>query len=789
MADPVRDGIAVEWVTTVPLAEVRAALAGVADRHEVLRAAPIELSETASGVRITWPASAVDLGCLPLLARELTAALAGRLEKEPAPEYSLLSAWLDELRDSPDAAPGLAYWRRVTTREHYQDWTVTAAGPRHRVPVEVSTTTLDRLRDQHGDLRERLLTGWARQINAAHGTPRCVVGVYLDGRTEPDVQDLLGPLGHYVPVWLGDHPHQLASAAAHLDTHRPAAGARFRYTYDHTRLDTAEPITVTHTPPGALALSVLELPHATTLTITGDRIAAERHAHDLAAVLRELAAEQPLSPAQRLVLAAFQEVLPPEVRPALDDSLFTLGGTSMDAARLCARLSTATGASIPVARFMAAPTVDGVARLLPDHRPEPAGPVERRHTPVAAPMAPEQVALWLNERRRRGGDASQLCLISWWIRGPLSDEALTAALADLHRRHQLLSSRYVLGSDPLVVPDPAIAPPELFRLPACATADEAVHAVRQRLGRPLDIAAGEVWQAGVTRTGDAELLGIAVNHVAFDAPSEAVLARDLATAYAARLAGRAPVFATTPAGWAQVREALAQQSAPTALAAQEAYWRDALAGLSPLRLPVGDTGGDLLGVADRELTEQTLAPWLASARRLGATPLAAVMAYVGSRLAAMTGQYDFAFGVPVTRRAGAIFDDTVGCLMETVCVRLGFDPDHLEPAGAVASTHAAARAAFAAPDVPLVRVVNLAKPPRSRRHPLFQAMFAMQEAPYGPLALPGGETTFVRMDPPRAVAEIVFEVFPNPGGGHRLHVTYRPEAVRPSFVTALLASL
>ncbi|HWB37912.1 MAG TPA: non-ribosomal peptide synthetase, partial [Rugosimonospora sp.] len=91
-----------------------------------------------------------------------------------------------------------------------------------------------------------------------------------------------------------------------------------------------------------------------------DRTALAARVPDRAA---EPAGALPEGDAETVLTAAFAQLLPgAEFGPA--DSFFDLGGSSLDAARLCARVGAAVGRSIPVSQLYRTPSVTGLAGWL-----------------------------------------------------------------------------------------------------------------------------------------------------------------------------------------------------------------------------------------------------------------------------------------------------------------------------------------------------------------------------------------------------------------------------------------
>ena len=219
-----------------------------------------------------------------------------------------------------------------------------------------------------------------------------------------------------------------------------------------------------------------------------------------------------------------------------DDSFFDLGGDSLLAMRLIARVRAVLDAELSVRELFTAPTPAGIARATERGtaaRP-PVRPVAR---PAVLPLSFAQERMWFLNQLDPGGAAYNM---PWAVRltGDLDVAALQAALADVAGRHESLRT---LFPDAGGVPRQQILDPD--RRPAGArrhqvTEAELDAAVAGAARAGFDLAAEVPWRAHVFTVSDQEhVLVLVVHHIVSDAWSLGVLAADVSAAYAARLAG------------------------------------------------------------------------------------------------------------------------------------------------------------------------------------------------------------------------------------------------------------
>ncbi|MFF0568467.1 AMP-binding protein [Streptomyces sp. NPDC004041] len=494
----------------------------------------------------------------------------------------------------------------------------------------------------------------------------------------------------------------------------------------------------------------------------------------------------------------------------LDIPFTDLGGSSLAAGRVCARLAAELERPVPVSRLYEHPTARGLGQWLAKDVPVPSAPVAAGDD---VPLTPMQTG-YLTNHLLRPEDRSAHCLLLFRIDGDLDLDALDSAVETVHERHETLRTAYAAAPRPVArVTD--LPAPVLEVLEPEPDADRAVGTLRATLGAPLGLDEGEVWRTALVplEPGRSWVFGCVVHHIAFDGWSESVLAADLAAAYnAARSAadGTAPAPSPPPAlSVAASARLRAERLAHADPEHHRATLLDALANVPELTWPDRPDQGrlpDQAGPADRSApvapvevdpadparppvgpapsvlrTERLLEPDAAArldaaAARAGVTRYAVLLACYGQVLAELTGQRDFAVGVPVAQRFDPRLDDAVGCHIEMACLRLRGAVLDGGPA-AVAEAGRVLDRAFAAQDVSFHELVRLLNPPRTGRPPLFQTLLVLQDNAIPRLPLTGLGTTLLRPPYLDIPLEVQTEFWPLPDGRLRLAVNHRPDAV------------
>ncbi|MFJ3793954.1 amino acid adenylation domain-containing protein [Kitasatospora sp. NPDC090091] len=415
-------------------------------------------------------------------------------------------------------------------------------------------------------------------------------------------------------------------------------------------------------------------------------------------------------------------------RIGADDDFFALGGQSLLAVRLIARLREELGADVSLRDLFEGPTVAGLAAALDLAGTGAARPALTRggdDRPVVASFGQERL-LFLHRLHADG--ANYVIPIAWRVDGRLDAAVLRAALERLAARHDALRTRFPGGDHP-----PVIAPAPVVDL-RLTDADGWEEEIAAELRRPFDLAAGPAWRALLLRLPGHDVLLLVLHHLVADGWSLGVVARELGELYAG---GTPPLPPVRYADFARRQRA---DLTPERLAALLEWWRGALAGVPVLELPTDRPRPAVLGTDGAThrfgLPQEALRALDRYARDGSTTLHTVLLAAFQVLLGRWSGQRDFAVGTAAAGRTYAEVENVVGFFANTLAVRADLDGDPTLPE-LLHRVREAVLGAYDHQDVPFERVVEELRPDRDlSRNPVFQTMFALRDATAA-LRLPG----------------------------------------------------
>ncbi|CAM02313.1 non-ribosomal peptide synthase protein (TIGR01720 family)/amino acid adenylation domain-containing protein [Saccharopolyspora erythraea NRRL 2338] len=396
--------------------------------------------------------------------------------------------------------------------------------------------------------------------------------------------------------------------------------------------------------------------------------------------------DRPATAQQRALAELFAEVLGlPEV--GVHDGFFALGGHSMAAMRLLGAIRSVFAAELTVRDVFDAPTVAALAGKIASAEAGRA-PLRAGERPAELPLAPPQRHRWSRYGDFPGHDHALVLRTSG-----MDADALASALRDVVARHEPL--RTVVVERDGQAYQQLVDGPELEVLDVTGDLDERVAELAREAP---DLREQSPLRARLLVAPDGgQRLLLTMHYLGIDEWSTVPLFRDLAAAYAARREGAVPDRAPLPVSYADYTrwawEVLGDPADPGSRHARQLrYWREALAGMPELPLPVdrpragsrGGRGDFVEFVIDAEEHEEIDR----LAQRSGASMFMVLHAALAALLTRLGAGEDLPIGTFTAGRSEDSLTDLVGCFFNTVVLRTDTtgDPTFAELLGRVRET-------------------------------------------------------------------------------------------------------
>jgi len=468
----------------------------------------------------------------------------------------------------------------------------------------------------------------------------------------------------------------------------------------------------------------------------------------------------PRLPEQEVLASIWSDVLRIE-RVGIRDDFFGLGGHSLNATQVVARVREAFKVEMPLRTLFESPTIESLARAITalTRRQEgqeipPIVPVSRDQQ---VPLSFAQQRLWFLDQMEPGTHLYNIPR-AFRLAGTLDIAALESALNDLIGRHEILRTNYQLGDADQ--PVQVIAPKVTIELPVIDLSgidslrreQEAERIVQQETDRGFDLVRDPILRAVLLKLSDAEhVLFMNTHHIASDGWSSGVMLNDLCSFYEAAVMKRPASLPPLAIQYADYSFWQRKWLQGEVLTKQLTYWKKQLAGAPPFlalptdqaRSPVQTYRGAMLETA---LPKGLVEGLGALGRQQGATMFMTMLAGFECLMHYSTGQNDIVLGTDLANRASVETESLIGFFVNLLPLRvdLSGDPSFLELINKVREV---SLSAYAHQDVTFDKLVEELKPERNLSYsPLVQVLFVQQNTPRSTTTMPGIEMSRFRME-------------------------------------------
>ncbi|HEX2272090.1 MAG TPA: amino acid adenylation domain-containing protein [Pyrinomonadaceae bacterium] len=509
------------------------------------------------------------------------------------------------------------------------------------------------------------------------------------------------------------------------------------------------------------------------------------------------------------VLASLWSQLLPVKQISRFDNFFDLGGHSLLATQMLARIRNVLQTEVPLRVFFENPMLHALAEQVDWHsqhspqtpnllppvvsQPGTAGSDSAKLKKLA-PLSFTQERLWFLEQLDPDNRAYRIP-VAIDLRGKLSRQSLERSVFEVVRRHEVLRTAFRFVDDgPVQVVEPAedfqMWVADLSGLDDEVRDRELQRLIQTEIEQRLDLAAGKLFRAGLVQlAAEAHVLVITMHHIISDGWSLGVLVNELATFYQADLNGHESPLAALPLQFGDYAVWQREWLQGDLLQKQLAYWKEQIKDAETvLNLPL-DKPRPAVQTFNGALESLVLPAELAQglnklSQSEGATLFMTLLAAFQILMSRYSGQKQFLVGTPIAARRLQELEGLIGFFANTLVLRTNISGAETFR-DLLANVREVCLGAYAHQDVPLEVLVDGMQERELSRSPLFQVLFALQNAPISPVDLPELTLTPLEVDKRSAIFDLTMSIAED-AGTLRVSVEYNTDLFERTTIRRML---
>ena len=459
---------------------------------------------------------------------------------------------------------------------------------------------------------------------------------------------------------------------------------------------------------------------------------------------------RPRTAMEKMVAALWRELLEHE-QIGVEQNFFEIGGHSLLAIQIIARLRERLDVAVPVRMLFDHPTIAGLSNELEQIQRENTELAPPAIRPVprdgALPLSLAQEAIWVHDQFEPHNPLYNIPR-AWRLKGPLHVAALQRSLNEIVRRHESQRTTFsIQGERPVQIIAKSLHIPiaryDLASLPEEEREEAGRRIIEDEALRPFDLERGPLVRAHLIGLSDDDHLFLIVSHhIISDAWSAGVFFRELQALYEAFSNGAESPLPAVRIQYGDYAVHERQWLQGEVLEKHAAYWRQELGGAPPLLVLPTDRPRSASRTFRGRLEKVRLSADVSKSvkqmsRSEGTTPFTVLIGAFQTLLWCYSGQPQIVVGTDFAGRNAPEVEDVLGFFVKVLPIRADFsgEPTFRKLLGRVRQSLLGAHAHA---QLPLAKIVQEVQPARSSSHnPVVQALFVYQNAPATERSLSG----------------------------------------------------
>ncbi len=458
----------------------------------------------------------------------------------------------------------------------------------------------------------------------------------------------------------------------------------------------------------------------------------------------------PRTPVEEVLAAIWMKILAVK-QVGIEENFFELGGHSLLATQVISQIREVFQVELPLRSLFESPTVAELAQrvetALKKGQKVAAVPIEKTTRDDYLPLSFAQQRLWFFNQLEPNSPVYNLSR-SVRLQGELKVAALEKSFNEIIRRHEVLRTVFQSQDGK---PVQVILPEVTIKLPVvdlrnCSPEQQAAeiqHYAKTQAQYSFDLTTAPLLNVLLLQLKEQEyILLFTIHHIVADGWSTGVIIRELAAFYESFSTGKPCELPSLPIQYADFAVWQRTWLQKEVFASQMQYWKQQLDGNLPiLELPITKPRSKYQTFVGKTqqftLSSSLTAKLKALSQKQNVTLFMTLLAAFKTLLYRYTGQEDILVGSPIANRNRREIEELIGFFVNTIVLRTRLQAD-CSFINLLKQVREVTLGAYIHQDLPFELLVEELQPQRHLSHtPVFQVMFALQNAPQEELKLTG----------------------------------------------------